>query len=417
MSNAYSLTSQEYFEYSRMLEHHHVLFYKVWEVGMPYFTTSIPTACVSKNLNTDKISYAFNPNFWNSLSKKNRLFIICHEALHIILGHLYRMPSRDDNDADIINQAMDLVVNHLLVNKFGFTRTKELETYCWVDKFWPDEDVSTEENFEYYFNKLKATPNENTKRYKLVDIHIPSGMSKDDIDDFIKSIGDSLTNSEKESLRDMLEKYHDKAGKSKPGTMPGTGWKIIDVPTVKKKKWESIIKKWSSKYLSEGYANKEQWARMNRRMASFSYGNMFLPAELDVEDMVLDKISVWFFQDTSGSCVHLVDRFFKAAKSLPPEVFNVKMHCFDTQVYETSLKSKRVEGFGGTSFDIIEEYIQTYIKKNNEPYPNAIFIITDGYGNEVRPKVPSNWYWFLTEDSSDQYVHPKSHKFNLEDFE
>jgi hypothetical protein len=57
---------------------------------------------------------------------------------------------------------------------------------------------------------------------------------------------------------------------------------------------------------------------------------------------------------------------------LPNEKFEVKMHCFDTKVYETTIESRRLYGFGGTSFDIIEDYIQSYIKKNNLKYPEGV---------------------------------------------
>jgi len=73
------------------------------------------------------------------------------------------------------------------------------------------------------------------------------------------------------------------------------------------------------------------------------------------------------------------------------------MHCFDTEIYETTLASGKLYGFGGTSFDIIEGYIQRKIKYNdNLKYPDAVFIITDGYGNNVYPEIPKRWYWFLS---------------------
>lgn len=44
--------------------------------------------------------------------------------------------------------------------------------------------------------------------------------------------------------------------------------------------------------------------------------------------------------DTSGSCFNLAERFFKAALTLNPKKFNVRLFCFDYYATETSLKSK-----------------------------------------------------------------------------
>ena len=83
---------------------------------------------------------------------------------------------------------------------------------------------------------------------------------------------------------------------------------------------------------------------------------------------------------------------------------------FDTKVYETTIESRRLYGFGGTSFDIIEDYIQSYIKKNNLKYPEAVFVITDGCGNSVNPQIPKNWYWFLSKNYI-TYIPKESNKF------
>jgi hypothetical protein len=146
--------------------------------------------------------------------------------------------------------------------------------------------------------------------------------------------------------------------------------------------------------------------------------NMFLPSEMEIEEKedVKKRIKVMFFQDTSGSCIHLAERFFKAAKSLPTERFDIEMFCFDTQVYKTSLTSGKLYGFGGTSFSILERYIINQCKGDMRKYPKAVFVITDGYGDCIDPKYPKRWYWFL-----DPYytncIPKKCNTFNLSDFE
>jgi hypothetical protein len=198
------------------------------------------------------------------------------------------------------------------------------------------------------------------------------------------------------------------------GVSPGNTFIQVKMGKVKhKKKWETVIKKWASKYLKEDEV--EQWARRNRRLI-FMPNDFMIPSDQEVDSFERDRIQVWFFQDTSGSCQGFINRFFAAAKSLPPEKFDVKMHCFDTRVFETTLESGKLYGFGGTSFSCIERYIQSYITKNGCSYPKAIFVITDGYGDNVYPEIPDRWHWFLSTNCD--YNIPKTCKiFSLKDFE
>jgi hypothetical protein len=227
-----------------------------------------------------------------------------------------------------------------------------------------------------------------------------------------------MTGQEKESVRDVLQRHTEQGEDDgqQAGNSAGGQWKFVDVgPQARKKKWESVIKQWSKKYKDGDFKDRDQWARTARRFATIGE-NMFLPTSQEVEVPKKSKVDVWFFQDTSGSCRGYIDRFFAAALTLDPKKFDIKLCCFDTRVYETTLESRKLYGFGGTRFDIIEDYIQAKIKSDNLPYPEAVFVITDGYGNVVQPEKPSSWYWFLTVDY--RYCLPKdSNIFPLSQFE
>jgi hypothetical protein len=154
-----------------------------------------------------------------------------------------------------------------------------------------------------------------------------------------------------------------------------------------------------------------------------------LPVEMEVEDLQEDKekIEVYFFLDSSGSCAGLADRFFKAAKSIPHgkhDRFELKLFCFDTKCYkladkETDKEYGVLKGFGGTCFNAIELYISEKVKEwKLKEYP-TVFIITDGMGTTIEKQVKSEmskWYWFLTTDY-DAYIPKDSHKFLLKNFE
>jgi predicted metal-dependent peptidase len=85
-------------------------------------------------------------------------------------------------------------------------------------------------------------------------------------------------------------------------------------------------------------------------------------------------------------------------------------------VEETSLKSNKIYGGGGTSFNIMENKIQSIMKSENKKYPKAVFVITDGYGNKVSPEKPEKWYWFLSANYT-HYIPSQSKTYKLSDFE
>jgi predicted metal-dependent peptidase len=392
------ISNEKYFEYSRTLEEHHSLFYKMWELGKPCFTNTIQTAAVVFS-NGDYIQYLFNPDFWHSINEYDRMFVISHECLHVILNHGWR--TINAKNPRKCNIALDIVVNHMLINKFGFDKNK-LSIYkdlCLVETVFPDQNVPENECFEYYYNKLieqdeeNGSDGENGDGPNSLDDHskLADAIKSGDLQSVIDKVKDflerELTEEEKETIEKMLAR----------GDEAGNIFKVVTAERKIKKKWETVIKKWSKKYDKTDLQDVEQWARINRRYSNIK-GNLFLPSDMEIEHEIDGKIDVWFFQDTSGSCAHLAQRFFKAAKSLSPLRFDIRMFCFDTRVYETSIASGKLYGFGGTSFSIIENHIQNEIKTNKVKYPKAVFVITDGYGDYVKiaPEQCKKWHWFLS---------------------
>ena len=53
---------------------------------------------------------------------------------------------------------MDVVVNHLLVDQFGFDRQQvdPKNQLCWLDTVFGKKYVAPDETFEYYFNLLAS---------------------------------------------------------------------------------------------------------------------------------------------------------------------------------------------------------------------------------------------------------------------
>lgn len=434
---------QEWFDIATSLEIHHAVFYKLWDMGKPTFTNRIPTAAVSFDRQGDFVYFMFNPKFWQSLDLYNKQFVICHEALHIILNHGIRF--KDAHDKQAGNVAMDIVVNHLLLRSFGFEREKIIgqENLCWIDTVFKGEKYAgktppDDEMFEYYYNlfdKYTILVKGGGGNGESCMGGMPDGVLDDhsfmegmteEMDKVIDKLNNELTNEEKASLKDVVEKHFEGGtDKSNGRSASGTGsWSFVNVGKVKKKKkWETVIKDWSKKYIITTDRDVEQWARTNRRMTMLPT-EMFLPSDMEVDEESGEKtrIDVHFFLDTSGSCIGLKDRFFEAAMSLPEERFNIRLFCFDTTVVETTIESKKVYGGGGTSFSILEAFIQKDMNEKHLKYPEAVFVITDAMGDRVNPAFPKKWHWFITQLNSyrsyaKQNIPEECRLHNLEDFE
>jgi predicted metal-dependent peptidase len=425
------LSNEDFLMIARDLEIHHSVFAKLWSVGKPSFSEEIPTAAVTFDRNGNHLDFKFNPKFWDERTPYERNFIICHECMHIILNHGNRLKTLNK---DLGNVAADVVINEMLVAGFGFNRKQAKwldENACWIDTSLKDVVVHVDEDrsLEYYYLLLKRDLSDKIKeaikngKLKIVDSHEGMGsIDSKDLEDVLGDVLDSMNETEKESLdktfNDVNNKEVDECNKV-AGTVPGKLSKIIKLGRIKKKKkWETVIKRWANKFINDDSKDLEQWARMNRRFMNIST-NLFLPSEMEIEEKidVKKKIKVAFFQDTSGSCSHLAERFFKAAKTLPTNRFEIELYCFDTEVYKTSLASGKLYGFGGTSFSVIEEYVFNTIAKGDlNAYPKAIWIVSDGYGDTVNPRKPKNWYWFLSENYTN-YIPKECNIFMLKDFE
>jgi predicted metal-dependent peptidase len=435
-----AMPANEWRDICMELQQFHAVFYKLWEIGKPLFTTDISTACVTFSKDGNYLNFLFNPDFWNSCTKYDKLFVICHECMHIILNHGLRFKNAEDDR--VANVSMDVAINHSLVNRFGFDRKSitDSENYCWIETVfnkqkYNGQPVSDDESSEFYYNLLLKNKAKNkkqnsnqpqdqasaddqkpttTKEPKTVDSHEfrKDGNNSSKI---MKKIGSSLSKEEKKDLANKSGKQFQYGGQLAGIGVGSMEFLLDDSSTKIKRKWESVIINWTKKYLKESDCDKEQWARQHRRHQLLE-PTMFLPSDMEIEDinLVKDKIDVYFFMDTSGSCLYLKDRFFQAARSLDPKRFNIRLFCFDTVVHETTIESRKIYGGGGTCFRIIENFIQQ--QKKDGSYPDAVWVITDGYGTNVSPEKPDRWYWFVSDFGTEHYIPQKSKRFLLKDF-
>lgn len=312
-----------------------------------------------------------------------------------------------------------------------------------------DKSVDAKRSMEYYYALLKeqqeegqgegdgegegqggpGMPGQGTGTPQTVDDHDGwSNFSEEEqkeIMDAIQEVVEQIT--ERVSVEE-IEDFEDKIAEGNPdeakagqqaGNMSGNLVKKIRLGhVIKKPKWETVVADVVGRFMKmTEEVEVEQWAMPARRLSTMGKSKIMLPSMMEMEYPKRDRVDLWFFQDTSGSCVDYAKRFFKAAASIPEDKFRIRAFCFDTRTYEVDFKKGELQGFGGTAFHIIEAEIQRRVKAENCQYPQAVFIITDGYGNNVDPEFPERWHWFMTEHSSNHYVPKKSKVYQLKDYE
>lgn len=428
-------SDEEWSSLSKRLEDFHSVFSKFWSMGKPSLTHDIPTCAVAFDAAGQQIMWSVNPDFWNTLSDDGKLFAIAHECMHVIFSHGVRSTEMLKKvDPQVINVAMDIAVNSHLESHYGFDRNAvqpEGVRYIWLDEVLPGEQPGR--SFEYYVDALlKDNPKCRSKAPggsgtpSTVDDHSGLGdFTGGDLADMLKRTLDSGTTEDvaemaQDDANEDMKKRAASAGKGlKPGTSPGNT--VLEIASAKylrrKPKWETVVKKWSLRAIEE-YAEVSSWTVPSRRMDPNMMGECILPAPGEQEGEGKSRIRVSFFLDTSGSCISYATRFFRAAGTLDPRKFEIKLYCFDTRVYDTDLKSAKVYGGGGTSFSIIEKRIQKEMSEKETGYPDAVWVLSDGWGDNVHPEKPKRWHWFLTEGGTrDCGIHPESNVYSLKNFE
>ena len=130
------------------------IFGVMWKRGGLVFSAEYDTAALE--IADGKFRVSFNPTYWKKIKYHNKLFIICHEYLHVVLGHWLNPVGKVDSEW--MNIAQDIQVNEMLVNDFGFERSnvKNWKDQAWLDVVFKDKAhlVERDQDAEYYYTLL-----------------------------------------------------------------------------------------------------------------------------------------------------------------------------------------------------------------------------------------------------------------------
>ncbi len=426
-------------EHAKGLSHHHQLFYKIFELGEPLFTDRIDTAAVSFDIKTGQTQFLLNKDFYGKLNEHTRLFTVAHEAMHILLEHGLRTIKKN-HDPEISNIAQDIVINEMLVNEFGFEQKKlnfEIKI-CFLNTVFTKDEIKSygiirNGSYEYYYDLIKKIKPKNDvgNGASPLDVH-GSGDSVEDVnergvgsmpevvlDDIVEVASGSLDNKEKKEIVDAIEEA---VGKGL-GLIAGVGsygeiFAITDYGLKKESRWEDLVKKKISSLYKKDIKYAETFSHIDRKHYNLSK-DMVIPSVRELEGQKSEnRYNLYFYLDTSGSCIDYADDFFNLVKTIPTDVFNIKLFCFDNSVYQIDPTKPEVIGGGGTSFSIIEDSILLEVSKEKNPrlsnkYPDLVFVLTDGYGDNVYPQKDKNWYWLLTPNNTKNCIPKNSNIIGL----
>jgi hypothetical protein len=428
------ITLDEKLEITKYLESSHSLFRKFWDLGDPVWTDKLPTAGVTFNEDGDLVYFLFNKDFWDALPAYDRAFVVAHEFLHILLEHGRRINSPTD-DKEIANKAMDICVNQLLIDSFGFDQSKlTIEKIlgvplCWYDEiFKGSRRVEKNREAEYYYNILRQLATKKIiMKGQLLDSHLTNEERGKLFKKASSFIYEELKNDAKlagiikqQNKRLPLNKdFVDALLEQQAGT--GSAGKMTELKNQlikKKRRWESVIPKKDLERYTHDIEDVENFIRRNKRLEFILPDEYLIPSESMMDTIVKkkDKIDLFMFLDNSSSCKSYAQKFFNAYKSLDKRKFNIRLFSFDVIVMELDPTKHEIFGSGGTSFKCIETHIQEILKtEERKKYP-YVFVITDGMGDLVIPENPQKWHWFLTTKITTKYIPPKSHIHMLSDF-
>lgn len=315
------------------------------------WSDKIKTACVSDT------TFRWNPDWFDSLTKDERAFVLLHELWHIALLHSARLGSRDPQRWNI---AADLRINADLIND-GYIMP---DSGLYLDQYNDSDYWSEERIYE----------------------EIPEGVDPQGWGTFIEQANPT-------EVMNQVSLVQQAATTAKmAGSDTSAVENLLREFLKPKLPWKHLL----HKYLLEKLEPEYQWNKPNRR-----FRDIYLPSLLPQEGRLT---SIAMFLDTSGSISDdEIKRFTSEVKFVQE---NLKPHKlivvqFDTRIQEekvytesSQFKNISIKGYGGTSYEPVREYILL-----NKPTLSIIF--TDLCATPMEPVGKNRVLWVVSWSKED----------------
>lgn len=323
-----------------------------------YVNNSIPTAC------TDGKQILLNADFFMSLNKEQRVFLLAHETLHVVFMHMTRIGTRNPT---LWNDAGDYVINaHLKENNFELIKGSLYEpNYV---------GLSTEQVYDL----LVQDQEENGNGDNPLKGDIQPSSSQEEQQDIENEITNILVQANQ--MAEMKNQGH---------KVPIDVQRYLTDKCKPKVDWKVVLKRFMQSLDNQDYT----WKKPKKRYLN---QEMYLPS---LKSDGLAKLS--FAIDTSGSINEsqfnqFMTEVYQVLKLLKPKELELLQfdHCLrsiDNIQSLQDIKQVVFKGHGGTEPEVaLQRFIET---KNSK----ALIILTDGefYTNNLtNPKRPVMWVVF-----------------------
>jgi len=369
----------------------------------------VPTAAVA--LTPRGAELIVNPSFFiGTLSERERVAVIKHEALHLVYRHLHR-PLISHGDPEIFNIAADLVVNQ-------FVSPWPLPDSAVTLSLFPDLKLEPNQSVEWYYEKLFSLHKESKQKsasktvapqsaealekligpqrhsdHRFWAAHgghgFDSGSSVSDNSEAAPQLTDLL----RDALESDLERHLIRAKNRTPvhqwGTLPSDIRLAIEAMQARREgavDWRRTLKV----FASSGYRTKvvPTNKKLSKRFGTFP----------GIKIKRLQNVAI--VMDTSGSIQEeVLNKFFQEVHAIWKTGASITVIESDAAVQQSySYKGKRpsvAKGGGGTAFDPAFVWLRQSRLANFD----ACIYLTDGFGPEPTIRPPCPLLWLITSKS------------------
>jgi predicted metal-dependent peptidase len=345
-----------------LINHKLRLFGSILVLFEKYETKSVPTAAVGVRDGRGVLFY--NKTFMESLTYNERVFVLIHEAAHLITETF----SREGNKDKLFwNLATDTVINELIFSCFGILPPKDVLMNKTLIEMGFSHNIK-EKNFqgkaaeEIYGFMISQIVKAEMKEDGICELTLKSGKKfRFMLYGGIHDSGD-MDPLMKEKIGGVLKEY------SEAGTASGDFLKKLSASMVKHFPFRDILKKQFDK-------KNFDFSRKNRRLKA---KNTFFPRRKN------EVFKVYAAVDVSGSCYEFTEDFLGYIMALP-EFEEVVF--FDSNIVKTIVKGEKLppamKGYGGTDLNpVINRWKQ--IEKQSRGFRMNFVCLTDGYIMELK---------------------------------
>ena len=396
-------------------------------------TTSLDTMAVAMR-GDGTIFMMYNPTFISKLDAptEDTVFGELHEIYHVVLGDLWNVSQYAGNQTMVI--ATETVINHVTLKRMA---RKTLPTITVLDangkprkesigvdpkKVYKDyaADVNDPVDYDTFVSsapacyaelmRMKTPPGSNGGKKIKVCVH---GAGDGSGDGDIPADAETGARVSREALEKIMQDAHkgdsrardeimDLAAASEGTERGGKFWGDLGIGSLRGESVKARKVEWWARWLRRTLGSKLKAGDglVYPRKLGGIWGTLGFDVPMLHRGPEKTK-RVARVVDTSGSMSQeVLERFFKLTGSTRNVEWIDLSHDAVVMPYKAG---ERVYGGGGTSFQVVVDYLEGRDTVNGAKFDgkfDAVIMFTDGYAPEVQPKDPKKWIWLITEGGS-----------------